>query len=257
MTAHTDAVFDPSPYRALSFDCYGTLIDWETGLLQALQPWAAWRDVDRTAEELLQCFARNEHQVQQDQPTAHYPAVLAATLRRVAAELGGSATDAECEAFGASVGTWPAFPDTARALRRLKRRFRLIILSNIDRTSFAASNRRLGVEFDLIVTAEDVGSYKPALAHFHALFEQLPALGLQAGQVLHVAQSLFHDHQPAQALGMPSVWIDRRHDRAGSGATPAVDVAVHHRFTSLASFADAALADGPEHPEGRGAQPAG
>jgi 2-haloalkanoic acid dehalogenase type II len=228
-------------YGALSFDCYGTLIDWETGILQSLQPWCAWRGIELAPEELLALFARHENVVESEHPRMLYPQVLAESLRRIASSLGSDASDEECGEFGASVGAWPAFADTALALRRLKQRYRLIIVSNIDRASFARSNRRLGVDFDLVVTAEDVGSYKPSLGHFASLFTELPDLGVERGELLHVAQSLFHDHEPARQLGLPSVWIDRRHDRPGSGATPVTEVDVAWRFTSLAEFADAAL----------------
>jgi putative hydrolase of the HAD superfamily len=229
-------------YRALSFDCYGTLIDWETGIVNALQPWAAWRGVDRSASELLELYGAHESQIEAERPAMPYPEVLAEVLRRLAASVDLDASDAECAEFGGSVAAWPAFADTARALRRLKERYRLIILSNVDRASFARSNRRLGVDFDLVITAEDVGSYKPAPGHFDALFERLPTLGVERGELLHVAQSLFHDHEPARRLGLPSVWIDRRHDRDGSGATPHSEVDVAMRYHSLADFADDALA---------------
>jgi 2-haloalkanoic acid dehalogenase type II len=229
-------------YRALSFDCYGTLIDWETGIVNALQPWSAWRGVDRSSSELLELYGRHESRVETEHPAMPYPEVLAEVLRRLAASLDLDASDAECAEFGASVAAWPAFADTALALRRLEKRYRLIIVSNVDRASFACSNRRLGVEFDLVITAEDVGSYKPALGHFDALFDRLPNLGVERGELLHVAQSLFHDHEPARRLGLPSAWIDRRHDRDGSGATPHSDVDVAMRYRSLAEFADDATA---------------
>jgi 2-haloacid dehalogenase len=229
-------------YRALSFDCYGTLIDWETGILNALQPWSAWRGVDRSSSELLELYGEHERHVETERPTMPYPEVLAEVMRRLAASLDLDASDADCVEFGASVAAWPAFSDTAVALRRLKERYRLIIVSNVDRASFARSNRRLGVEFHLVITAEDVGSYKPALGHFDALFDQLPTLGIERHELLHVAQSLFHDHEPARRLGLPSAWIDRRHDREGSGATPHSDVDVAMRYRSLADFADDALA---------------
>jgi 2-haloacid dehalogenase len=228
-------------YQALSFDCYGTLIDWETGIVQSLQPWCAWRGVDLSPTELLDLFSRFENVIEAEHPGMLYPEVLAESLRRMASSLGQGANDIECAEFGASVGAWPAFADTAVALRRLKQRFRLIILSNIDRASFARSNRRLGVEFDLVITAEDVGSYKPSLGHFDALFQQLPSIGVERPALLHVAQSLFHDHGPAQQLGLPSVWIDRRHGREGAGATPTTDVHVDLSYTSLAAFADDAI----------------
>ena len=145
-----------------------------------------------------------------------YPDVLAATLRRIADQFGVEASPEERTAFGASVPDWPAFPDSAAALAELHERFRLVILSNIDRASFAASARRLGVEFDLVITAEDVGSYKPEPGQLRGAARRAPP----ATELLHVAQSLYHDHVPAKAAGLPTVWIDRRHDRAGTGATP-------------------------------------
>ena len=232
---------DFDTYRALSFDCYGTLIDWESGILQSLQPWSAWRGVDRSSATLLELYGEHESHIEAEHPTMPYPDVLAEALRRLAASLDLDASDAECAEFGASVVAWPAFTDTALALRRLKERYRLIIVSNVDRASFTRSNRRLGVGFDAVITAEDVGSYKPSLGHFDALFERLPTIGIERSELLHVAQSLFHDHEPARRLGLPSVWIDRGHNREGSGATPRTDVEVAMRYRSLAEFADDAL----------------
>jgi 2-haloacid dehalogenase len=237
---------DFSPYRALSFDCYGTLIDWETGIRQALQPWAAEHGLEATAGELLSRFGAHEHVIQTQSPTLVYPRVLADALRRVGADLGVEVTDADAADFGESVGSWPAFPDSAAQLRRLQQHYRLIVLSNVDRASFARSNRRLGVTFDLIITAEDVGSYKPNRANFERLLADVGSLGIGRGELLHVAQSLFHDHGPAQRIGLPSVWIDRYGTPAGTGASPSTDVQVDWRYTSLAEFADAALASHDE-----------
>ncbi len=239
MTDQNESIFDGC--RALSFDCYGTLIDWESGIVNALQPCCARRGIDLSTEQLLTLFSVTEHLVEADMPTTLYPEVLAECLRRMAAELGHTVTADECEEFGASVGAWPAFADTALALRRLKERYRLIIVSNVDRASFGRSNRRLGVEFDVIVTAEDVGAYKPRLDHFHAMFARLPDVGVARKEIVHVAQSLFHDHGPARELGLASVWIDRRRGRSGTGATPPLTVKVGTSFPSLAAFADAVL----------------
>jgi 2-haloalkanoic acid dehalogenase type II len=233
-------------FRALSFDCYGTLIDWESGLLAELRPWADRHGSAKTDDELLAAFGAVESDVQQEQPTALYPDVLAESLRRVGTAEGVAVPDAEAADFGASVGRWPAFPDSAEALARLKARYQLIILSNVDRTSFAASNERLGVTFDLIVTAQDVGAYKPSPKSFPALFERLPEIGVAREDLLHVAQSLYHDHGPARAVGLPCVWIDRRGDRAGAGATPTALGLPEPawRYPSMAAFADVALAKG-------------
>jgi 2-haloalkanoic acid dehalogenase type II len=138
------------------------------------------------------------------------------------------------------VGDWPAFPDSAAALTRLGNHFRLIIVSNVDRASFAASNQRLGVTFDKVITAEDVGAYKPRAPHFEALFGILAEMGLDRRHLLHVAQSLFHDHEPAHRYGLPSVWIDRGRGRSDVGATPAPasPIEPRWRFETLEAFAD-------------------
>lgn len=234
---------DFDQFRALSFDCYGTLIDWETGIRAALGRWAALQDVDASTDELIGWFSEIETVVEQERtPAPLYPEVLAETLRRIGSRYGAVVTDDDAHAFGASVPEWPAFPDSADALGRLKKWFRLIIVSNVDSASFAASNALLGVEFDRIITASEVGAYKPSPAHFEELFASLPALGVRRSELLHVAQSLFHDHEPAARYGLPSVWIDRRHDHKGPGATPSPtieSVRPRWRFPTLASFAEA------------------
>lgn len=230
-------------FEAMSFDCYGTLIDWETGIANALRPWAARNGLQADDQALLAAFGRHETHVEDEWPAATYPRVLGETLRRVGKELGGDVNDDDAAAFGDSVKDWPAFPDSSAALQRLATRFKLIILSNIDRRSFAASSTKLGVRFDAVITAEDVGSYKPRRGHFDRLFETIEALGVGRDRLVHVAESLFHDHQPAATLNLPSVWIHRRHAKGGTGATatPSGDVSPTWRFTSMAEFADAAV----------------
>lgn len=230
-------------FEAMSFDCYGTLIDWETGIANALRPWATRNGLALDGEAIIAAHGRHETHVEDDMPGTLYPIVLGETLRRVGAELGAEVTDDDADAFGQSVKDWPAFPDSAAALKRLASRFKLIILSNIDRASFAASKPRLGVEFDAIITAEDVGSYKPQRGHFDRLFEELERLGVGRDRLVHVAESLFHDHQPAADLAIPSVWIHRRHGKGGTGATatPSGEVSPTWRFTSMAEFAEAAV----------------
>ena len=139
--------------------------------------------------------------------------------------------------FGGSVVDWPAFPDSAAALARLQTRYRLGVITNCDDDLFAASNRRLVVDFDWVITAEQAQGYKPRRANFELAFERVDVLH---ERILHVAQSLFHDHVPAKALGMTTVWINRRHDRAGSGATPPADAIPDLVFQDMASFAAAA-----------------
>ena len=216
------------------------MIDWETGLKTALSRWATAQAISASGSELLQLLARYETEVQRERPTRLYPAVLAEVLRRIGNEFGVTTTDSDAQAFGASVPDWPAFADSAEALQRLQARFQLVVLSNVDNASFAASARQLGVEFDLIVTAEDVGSYKPDPANFQAMFDRLSDIGSDSGRLLHVAQSLFHDHVPAQALGLETVWIDRQARPGGATPPPPTPVTPTWTFPTLAAFAAAA-----------------
>ncbi len=227
-----------SRFRVLSFDCYGTLIDWETGIAETLADFARRAGLDR--EALLALFARHESAQQRETPTMRYPALLARVLERMAAEAGVALRPGEAEAFGRSVPDWPAFPDSPDALAELKRRARLVILSNVDRASFAGSARRLGVDFDLVLTAEDIGSYKPDPRNFEALARAVGEMGFAPDEHLHVAQSLFHDIVPAKRAGMRAAWIDRRAGRPG-GATPPPPEAAEPDFTfgSLAELAAA------------------
>jgi len=232
---------DLTSYQALSFDCYGTLIDWETGIAAVLSPWAREHGLDVGVEQLLLAYADNEAAVERETPTARYPDVLATAFRRAGADLGGQVSDEWARRLGDSVADWPAFEDSADALTRLARHYRLIIASNVHRDGFAASNRQLRGDFAAVITAEDVGGYKPAENHFRALDRTLAELGIDRGKLLHVAQSLFHDHVPAKREGLPSVWINRRHDRPGSGATPEPTEQWSYdlEFDSMAGFADA------------------
>ena len=232
-----------SDFTALSFDCYGTLIEWEAGLTAALEP--LQEASGASAETLIEAHGVIEHQVEEEYPRLRYSELLEKVHERLCRRFGVE-PDAEARrAFGQSVGDWPAFPDSAEALRYLKQHFRLVILSNVDRTSFARSNEKLGVEFDHIFTAEEIGSYKPALRNFEYMLERLADGGIAKDDLLHTAQSLFHDHVPANRLGIASAWIDRRHDKPGSGATVLPDPMPHFdfRFTSLGEMAEAHRAE--------------
>jgi len=237
-----------SDFRVLSFDCYGTLIDWETGMLAALAPLAAKCAPAPSAETLLALYARLESAQEAETPDLVYRELIARVHARMAAELGVTASPAENAAFGASIGEWPAFPDSPQALAYLKRHFKLVILSNVDRESFRASNARLGVAFDAILTAQDIGSYKPDPRNFAALVATVAELGHTKGELLHVAQSLYHDHVPAKNVGLKTVWIDRRGGKSG-GATPAPKEGVQPdaRFANLAALAEAHRAGAGAH----------
>jgi 2-haloacid dehalogenase len=226
---------DFDQFDVLTFDCYGTLIDWETGIVSALRPILDAHQVTVSDEQVLETFARHEAVIEAG-PYRRYRQVLAQCLDGIGADLGFAATDAEREAFAASVADWPAFPDSPAALRELKRRFKLAVITNCDDDLFAGSNGRLGVEFDWVVTAQQVGSYKPSHRNFQRAFETIDA---PRERILHVAQSLFHDHAPAKQLGMRSVWIDRRHGADGFGATPRASAEPDLTLPDLASLAAA------------------
>ena len=228
---------DYGQVEVLTFDCYGTLIDWEAGIGAGLGAIAAANGSDVPVEELLERYAGHEAALEGG-PYLRYRDVLAGACRRVCGDLGISPTDEQVAAFAGSVGEWPAFPDSAAALAALGERFRLGVITNCDDDLFAASNKRLGVTFDWVVTAQQAGSYKPSHRNFELAFERI---GRPRDRILHVAQSLFHDHVPARELSLRSVWINRRGDREGSGATPPADASPDATFPDMASFAEDAL----------------
>ena len=226
-------------FQAMSFDCYGTLIDWEVGLASVLTPWARSTGLDLDADALLAAYSRHEAEAEAAYPQEEYPQILARSMRAVGSELGAQVSPDDAQRLARSVPDWPAFADSADALAALSRRFKLIILSNVDRASFAASSQRLGVRFSAVITAQDVGSYKPSSRNFEALLSEATRLGIADGKLLHVAQSLFHDHVPAQLAGLRTVWINRRAGRPGWGATPAPEAPVvpDWEFSSMAALA--------------------
>jgi len=227
-------------FKVLSFDCYGTLIDWETGICTALAVWRKCHNLQVSDQEFIEAFGRYEWVQEQETPELLYPEILARVLKRVAAGWGLRASEADALAFGHSIRHWPAFADSAPALKYLKRHYRLVILSNVDRESFSHSNARLGVVFDHIFTAQDIGSYKPDLRNFQFMLDKLAAVGIEKTQILHTAESLYHDHIPAKKLGLATNWIYRRYDKQGFGATrpPTEEVTPDFRFHSMVEFAN-------------------
>jgi 2-haloacid dehalogenase len=226
-------------FEVMTFDCYGTLIDWETGIaaaLRAARP-EGWPASD---DRLLERFAVHEARAERGEYRP-YREVLARSIRGIAGDYGVDVTDEAVDRFSASVGDWPPFPDCTDALRRLATRFRLAVITNCDDDLFARSNKRLGVRFDWVVTAELARSYKPSPRHFELAFDMI---GVPRDRILHVAQSLYHDHVPAKALGLATVWIDRRRGREGSGATPPAEAAPDATFLTIEAFADAAVPPG-------------
>ena len=231
-------------YEVLSFDCYGTLIDWESGIWTALQPLLLANDVPVSRPDVLAEFGRIEAAQEARTPSLLYSDLLAGVHKDLATSLGLESTNDMDRVFGASVPEWPAFADSAAALAFLSAHYRLVILSNVDRVSFAGSNQRLDVTFDAVYTAEDIGSYKPDPENFDYLLRHLEDdFGVVADSVIHVAQSLFHDHAPAKAAGLDTVWIDRQRLSAGGewGATSPIEDPPQpdHVFFSMADLARA------------------
>jgi 2-haloacid dehalogenase/putative hydrolase of the HAD superfamily len=228
-------------FKALTFDCYGTLIDWESGMIAALKPLTDRVEPALGRDAILESHARQESRQQRYTPTMRYSDLLAVVYKRLAEEWAVPVDTKECAAYGRSIRDWPAFPDSAEALGYLKQHYKLIILSNVDNASFGFSRVRLEVAFDAVYTAEDIGSYKPSPRNFEYLLDHLAELGLSRTDVLHTAESLFHDHVPATAHHLSTCWVYRRHGQEGFGATmdPGTRPATDFRFNSMADLAEA------------------
>lgn len=229
-------------FKALTFDCYGTLIDWETGILSGLQPLVEKAAIQPTRDQILEIFAQNESAQEVETPAMPYSQLLSTVYRRIARTWGVAVSNEEANSFGASIPDWPEFPDSVDALQYLKKHYKLVILSNVDRISFRASNTRLQVAFDAVYTAQDIESYKPSPRNFEYMLRRLSEdFALEKSDVLHTAQSLFHDHVPANRFGLASAWIDRRHAETGWGATqrPPGTPTYDFRFDSMAALVEA------------------
>lgn len=229
-------MLDFKNFELLTFDCYGTLVDWETGILQALRPILAAASVEVEDALLLGNYAQLESQIEAG-PYRSYVAVLGAVLDGLGSELGFTPTEVNKQAFAESVGDWPAFADTPAALAKLADRFQLGILSNIDDAMITQSRKRIGEHFSHVFTAQAIGSYKPSSRNFEYLLAHVEQ---PKEKILHVAQSLFHDVKPAKELGLHTVWINRRSAKPGYGATPPAEATPDAEFADLASFAAAA-----------------
>ena len=226
--------FDFRGIEVLTFDCYGTLIDWEAGLLAGLRRIVGGAQTD---DSLLEAYARAEAGAERGR-WRPYREVLAVSLVEVCRGLGITPTAGQARAFGDSVEDWPAFPDSKAALARLREQFELAVITNCDDDLFAASGRRLGQPFSWVITAEQARSYKPSLHNFELA---LARAGRPRSRLLHVAQSLYHDHVPAKQLGLATAWIDRRRGRPGFGATPPAGAKPDVVAPDMASFAAMAL----------------
>ena len=234
--SNAPAAFDFGVFEAMTFDCYGTLIDWERGLTDAIHSVIDRRGIQARDDEVLEAYAREEAALEKGE-YLRYREILRRCLHALGTEFGFSPTDDEAGSFANSVGDWPPFDDSAEALAELSKRFRLGVITNCDDDLFARSNVRLGVTFDWVVTAEQVGSYKPSRRNFEVALERI---GAAPERVLHVAQSLFHDHVPARQMGLSTVWVDRRRGKAGFGATPPASVTPDLTVPDMRSLAEMA-----------------
>jgi 2-haloacid dehalogenase len=228
-------------FKVLTFDCYGTLIDWESGMVTALAPLTNKVGGKLTRNEILEAHARHESSQQRQTPYKRYRDLLAIVYRRLAEEWNVITSWDECLQYGNSIKDWPAFPDSAEALGYLKQHYKLVILSNVDNESFAESNKKLGVDFDAIYTAEDIGSYKPSDNNFEYMLSMLKTRGYERNDILHTAESMFHDHAPANRHGIKSCWIYRRFEQEGFGATmhPGEMPQYDFRFNSMRELTEA------------------
>jgi 2-haloacid dehalogenase len=228
-----------SRYEVLTFDCYGTLIDWESGILSALHRILSAHGKVIQDATILKLYGDFEQRSEEGE-FHPYRSVLESVVRRFGAQLGFNPTDAEARSLPDSLPTWKPWPDTVAALQQLKSRFRLAILSNVDDDLFALTRPQLGVNFDEVITAQQAQAYKPSLEIFELALSRINS---PAHRVLHVGQSVYHDVIPAQALGLATVWVNRPSARPGVGAVKSAEAKPDLIVSSLAELAAAAVHD--------------
>lgn len=226
-----------SEFRVISFDCYGTLIDWETGILNALRPVITHHGILLADQQLLEAYAQLEAEIEVE-PYRIYRDVLREVVIRLGRRFRFTPTPREIDSLPESIRLWEPFPDTVAALQRLKNRYKLAIISNIDDDLFAFSSAKMGDPFDYVITAQQARSYKPSHHNFELALQRI---GLPREQLLHAAESLFHDIAPTRALGISNVWVYRRAGKEGFGATKPADASPDAQVTSLAEFAKLVL----------------
>lgn len=212
-------MIDFAEIETLTFDCYGTLIDWETGILSVLKPLLAYHGIKIEDEKILKMYAEMESEIEREDYIP-YKEVLRKIVEKTGKKFDFRPSKGELNCLVDSLKDWKPFPDTVESLKRLKKQYKLAIISNIDDDLFSLTQKHLGVEFDWIITAEQVRSYKPSLNNFRFAIDRIGT----SDKILHVAQSLYHDIVPAKKLGINAVWVNRRKGKTGSGATPYVEV---------------------------------
>lgn len=210
-------MLDLNQFEVVSFDCYGTLIDWERGILPALKQLLSNREIDFSEDGILEIFAELESALEnQNNPYIRYQSILQEIVKKFGKKFNFAPTETEINCLVDSVKNWQPFPDTVAALEALKQKYKLAVISNIDDDLFAETAKHLKVELDWLITAEQVRSYKPSTLNFEIALE---TMGISTDKLLHVAQSIYHDIVPAASMGISTVWVNRRHDKTGFGAT--------------------------------------
>jgi 2-haloacid dehalogenase len=227
-----------SKFKLLTFDCYGTLIDWDTSISKLVQPWLLEMKSQVPADLVVSTFALMQAKHQQTRPALLYPEVIRRSWRDIEEQFGWDENPARADEFARSVPFWRPFADTVESLRYLSQHFVLGILSNVDNASLAGTLRMLEVPFLFTVTAEDVSSYKPGQPHFDAAIEEAARHGIEKGEILHVAQSKHHDISPGNRLDLTTVWVNRRHGMKGTGATLAATADPSLTVNSLAELVE-------------------
>jgi 2-haloacid dehalogenase len=208
-------MIDFQQFEVLSFDCYGTLIDWESGILKALKTILSNHNINIGDQQILELFAQRES-IQEERKYLKYREVLKKIVQNFGEKHSFEPSEEELNSLAESIQDWEFFPDTVRALKALQKRYKLTIISNIDNDLFAYTAKKLEVEFDWIITAEQVKSYKPSLRNFEFAIQKM---GIAPDKLLHVAQSVYHDIVPAKTMGLTAVWVNRRQGKEGFGAT--------------------------------------
>ncbi len=210
-------MLDFNEFEVVSFDCYGTLIDWERGILSPLKQLLSNREINFSDDGTLELFAEFESELEKDKSDyIEYRKILQETVKRFGQKFNFEPTETEINSLVDSLKNWQPFPDTVAALSALKQKYKLAVISNIDDDLFAGTAKHLKVEFDWLITAEKVRSYKPSTRNFEIALE---TMGIPPEKLLHVAQSVYHDIVPATSMGISTVWVNRRHDKTGFGAT--------------------------------------
>ena len=231
-------ILDFTRFQVLTFDCYGTLIDWETSIFSALRPILTAHGKTVTDFELLELYSELELQAEQGE-FRPYREVLQSVVRGFGERLGFTPSDAEVRSLPESLANWLPFPDTVAALRKLKSRYQLAIMSNVDDDLFATTAPKLEVPFDHVVTAQQARAYKPSLRFFKLAQERI---GVKPDKWLHVGQSIHHDVIPAKSLGIATVWVNRPSPRPGAGAAKAASGKPDLEVPNLKTLADLAVA---------------